>query len=61
MQRSSVEVLEEKGPVTVVPRKVSVLELAKALNAMGLTPREIISTFQALKEAKALQADLKIM
>lgn len=61
MQRSSVEVLEEKGPVTVVPRKVSVLELAKALNAMGLTPREIISIFQALKEAKALQADLKIM
>ena len=61
MQRTAVQAVEEQRPVTVVPRKVSVLELAKALNAMKLTPREIIAIFQALREAGALQAMLKII
>ena len=61
IQRTGIKVLEEKGPMTVVPRKVSVLELARALNAMGLTPREMISIFQALRQAGALQAKLKII
>ena len=44
----------------VVPRQVSVAELARAINAMGLTPRDLISIFEALKQAGALQAQLKI-
>lgn len=60
-ERTTIEAREEKAPVTVLPRKVPVPELAKALNAMGLTPREIISIFQALKKAGALQAKLIII
>jgi len=59
--RTKIKAVEEKGPMTVMPRKVSVLELAQALNAMGLTPREIISIFQNLRQAGALQAQLKII
>ena len=44
----------------VVPRQVSVAELARAINAMGLSPRDLISIFEALKQAGALQAQLKI-
>ena len=45
----------------MIPRQVSVSELARALHAMGLTPRDLISIFEALKQAGALQAKLKIM
>ncbi len=45
----------------MVPRQVSVSELARALNAMGLTPRDLIAIFEALRQAGALQAQLKIM
>jgi len=59
--RTEITAVEEEGPLNVVSRKVSVQELARALNAMGLTPRDLISIFQALKQAGALQATLKVI
>ncbi|MCK4602905.1 MAG: flagellar basal body P-ring protein FlgI, partial [Phycisphaerae bacterium] len=60
-RRTRVNITEERGPVGVIPRTTNVADLARALNAMGLTPRDIISIFQALKEAGALNAELKVM
>jgi flagellar P-ring protein precursor FlgI len=37
-----------------------VAELARALNALGVTPRDLIAIFQALKAAGALHAELVI-
>ena len=45
----------------VVNKTVSVAELANALNAMGVTPRDLVSIFRALKAQGALQAELKTM
>jgi flagellar P-ring protein precursor FlgI len=59
--RTDITAVEEAGPLNVVERKVSVQDLARALNAMGLTPRDLISIFQALKQAGALQAELKVI
>ena len=39
----------------------TVQELAQALNAIKVTPRDMISIFQALKESGALLADLRIL
>lgn len=61
MSRTEITATEERGALHVVPRQVSVSELARALNAMGLTPRDLISIFEALRQAGALQAQLKIM
>lgn len=61
VRRTDIEAREEAGVMHVVPRQVSVSELARALNAMGLTPRDLISIFEALQQAGALQAQLKIM
>lgn len=61
INRTSIRAIEEKRPLSVVPRQVSVSALARALNAMGLSPRDLISIFQALKQAGALQAELKII
>ena len=63
--RTDIKVVEDRGgpggPLQVIPRKVTVAELARALNAMGLTPRDLISIFEALREAGALQAQIKVM
>jgi flagellar P-ring protein precursor FlgI len=44
-----------------VPRAITISDLAKALNAIGATPRDMIAIFNALKKAGALQAKLEIM
>ena len=54
-------VKEGRAPIYVVPSGVSIGEVVKALNALGVSPRDLISIFQALKAAGALQADLEIM
>jgi len=52
---------ESDGYLVSIPRVVTVAELAKALNAIGATPRDLIAIFNALKKAGALQATLEIM
>jgi flagellar P-ring protein precursor FlgI len=44
-----------------VMESATVQELAQALNAIKVTPRDMISIFQALKEAGALLAELRII
>jgi len=51
----------DQPTVMVLNEPASVSDLADALNALKVSPREIISIFQALKEAGALQAELVIM
>ena len=57
------EVLVEEGnnPLFVVDSGVSIGEVVKALNALGVSPRDLIAIFQALKAAGALQAELEII
>jgi len=40
---------------------VSLGEVIRALNAIGATPRDLISILQSIKAAGALQADLEIL
>ena len=58
---SSVSVEEEEGYLITVPEVVTVTELAKYLNAIGATPRDLIAIFNMLKVAGALQARIEIM
>lgn len=54
-------VQEGRAPLYVMPAGVSIGEVVRALNALGVTPRDLISIFQALKAAGALQAELEII
>ena len=56
-----VGVEEQSAYLIPVERAVTVSELAKTLNAIGASPRDLIAIFNALKEAGALQAKLVIM
>jgi flagellar P-ring protein precursor FlgI len=41
--------------------RVSTADVVKALNALGVSPTDIVAIFQAIKAAGALQAELEIM
>jgi flagellar P-ring protein precursor FlgI len=58
---TTIGVEEKEGHLVPVSRAVTVSELAKTLNAIGATPRDLIAIFNALKKAGALQAKLVIM
>ena len=58
---TSIGVDEKDAHLIPISRSVTVSELAKNLNAIGATPRDLIAIFNALKKAGALQARLIIM
>jgi len=58
---SDVEVEEPKEKLMIVEGGASIGELVRALNAIGVTPRDLISIFQSIKAAGALQAELEII
>lgn len=55
------EISEEEAHVMVLPRGTTIKDLVKALNAIGVTPRDLISIFQTIKASGALQAELEII
>ncbi len=59
--RTSIEVAEDKGNLVVMEMGVSIGEIARALNAIGATPRDLIAIFQAIKAAGALHAELVVL
>ena len=58
---TTVDVNEDKAHVMVLPATANVGDVVNALNAIGATPRDIISILQAMKAAGALHADLQII
>jgi flagellar P-ring protein precursor FlgI len=59
--RTDVGVSEPEANWVEVPDNASVADLAQALHAIGVTPRDLMEIFQLIKKAGALHADLKIM
>jgi flagellar P-ring protein precursor FlgI len=51
---------ETRGSFIVINEEPSVDRLASALNALGVSTREMMAIFQTLKRSGALQADLVI-
>jgi flagellar P-ring protein precursor FlgI len=58
---SEVRIQEGNNPIFLVESGVSIAKVVKALNALGVSPRDLIAIFQALKAAGALQAELEII
>ncbi len=60
--QSTVSVEEEKGKKLITLKEgASLATLVSGLNALGVTPRDMISILQAIKAAGALQADIEVM
>lgn len=59
--RTNIEAIEEERKLNVIQEGVTISDVARALNVLGVTPRDLISIFQAIKKAGALHAELVIM
>ena len=60
-QLTTVSLGEDSTSVVALEGATTVQDVAKALNTLKVSPRDIIAIFQALKEVGALKADLMIL
>jgi flagellar P-ring protein precursor FlgI len=58
---TDISVQEGTKHLMVMEAGVSIGEVVRALNALGVSPRDLIAIFQAIKAAGALQAELEII
>lgn len=56
-----VEAQEQRANFVMLNRNATVEDLIRALNSLGVTPRDTVAILEALKAAGALQADLEII
>jgi flagellar P-ring protein FlgI len=58
--RTDTKVTENKTGIVSLPELPTVEKVASTLNSLGVTPRDMMAIFQAMKQAGALQAELII-
>lgn len=58
--KTELKATESKGALINLPDMPTVEKVASSLNALGVTPRDMISIFMSMKRAGALQADLRV-
>lgn len=61
LPRSDLEVAQTDSNLAVVPESVSLQQLVDGLNALGISPRDLIAILQAIKAAGALQAEIEVL
>jgi flagellar P-ring protein precursor FlgI len=60
-QQPSINIVDEQARVVHMRGAAYLSDVAKALNKIGATPRDIIAIFQAMKQSGALRAELVII
>jgi flagellar P-ring protein precursor FlgI len=60
-EQKDIKVVEDKMKTLTIEPGISVGRLAEMLNAIGVTPRDMIAILQAIKDAGALNAELRIL
>lgn len=59
---SDINIEEDDNKLMIVnPKDTSLKSVVNALNAIGVSPRDLITVFQAIKASGALQAELEII
>ena len=59
--RTDIEVATRDSNLAVVPASVTLQELVDGLNALGISPRDLIAILQAIKASGALQAEIEVL
>jgi flagellar P-ring protein precursor FlgI len=58
---TQVNVREEDNRLLLLPKGATLGDVVRGLNAIGVSPRDLITVFQAIEAAGALQAELEII
>jgi flagellar P-ring protein precursor FlgI len=58
---TQVSVEEDKSQLFLVKESVTIADVVRGLNALGVSPRDLMTIFQSLRAAGALQAELEVM
>jgi len=58
---TDVDVAEENNQLMLIPNGKTVGDLVRALNAIGVSPRDLITILQSMKAAGALHAQLEVI
>ena len=61
LDRTTIDIEESEAKLHIIPDGVSISEIARALNVLGVPPRDMMAIFQAIKKAGALHAELVLM
>lgn len=61
LRNEVVTTVEEDARLSLVEGPVTINELVRGLNAMGVRPRDLIAVLQAIKAAGALSAELEML
>jgi flagellar P-ring protein precursor FlgI len=61
LERATIEAEEQGGYFTTMGSAATVQDVVESLNALGATPRDIITILQAIDQAGALQGELVVM
>jgi len=59
--RTALKVSEERVNLTMIKEGASLGDVVRALNTLGVTPRDLIGIMQAIKAAGALNAELTVI
>jgi flagellar P-ring protein precursor FlgI len=60
-ERASIQLKQDAGQMIPVPASPKLADVIKALNAVGVTPQDLLAILQAMKAAGALRAELEII
>lgn len=61
VERSDISVEQGDKKLTMLESGVSLQDLVKALNSLGVNPRDMITILRTIKSAGALQADIEVV
>jgi flagellar P-ring protein precursor FlgI len=61
MPRTSLKVKEDEGGLALLREGANIGDVVRALNTLGVTPRDLIGIMQSIKAAGALQAELTVI
>ncbi|MBK18593.1 MAG: flagellar biosynthesis protein FlgA [Rhodospirillaceae bacterium] len=61
VDRTGIDISEEKSSLAMLPTGVSLQELVNGLNTLGVGPRDMISILQTIKASGALQAEIQVL
>ncbi|MDD2713514.1 MAG: flagellar basal body P-ring protein FlgI [Simplicispira sp.] len=60
-EKADIKITQEPGNIIQMPASPQLTDVVRALNALGVTPQDLLAILQAIKAAGALNAELEVI